>query len=183
MSHDLPREALRRYQRRLALLEDEAGHLKTRLADVERGIQLIGRAVEAQQAALDAYPDLYEGAPSTHDPARQPSAPKMDASGSIQACPANVVAIQSPGTRREQIGNLLGQDSTRWWKVREIADAVHEENLKSLRVTISKMTQQGDLIKVCTSARSAWFRFNDGIERPAPPDNNRHQVDGEGAAM
>lgn len=183
MSQDLPREVLRQYQRKLALLEDEAGHLKTQLAEVERGIEIIERAVAAQQEALEAYPELYEGDPSKHDPARQPPAPQVDASGAAQAGAPDLVAVKTSGTRREQILHLLGQDSTRWWKARDIANAVHEDNLKSLRVTISKMAQQGDLTRVCTSARSAWFRFNDGVDRPAPQEGHQYQAREQGAAM
>ncbi|MFJ5122367.1 hypothetical protein [Kitasatospora sp. NPDC088548] len=50
---------------------------------------------------------------------------------------------ESSPSRREQVLGLLGQAPRRSWKVRDIARALHIENVKSLRTSMDDFVRNG----------------------------------------
>jgi hypothetical protein len=52
-----------------------------------------------------------------------------------------------PVTRKPQVLGLLGQVPGREWSVRQIAETLGIDNLKSLRVTLDEMAKAGTLVK------------------------------------
>lgn len=130
---------------------------KNELAETRQRIRLVEKfaSASAEWRSLDgtAAPDSDDD-PSTAQLLEIENQHVRPADGTSQ----NVVGIpQQP--RRHQVLGLLGQDPSRWWKTREVGEALGIANLKSLRVTLSKMADQGDLVKNADAS----YRFNDGL--------------------
>lgn len=153
-------------------LRAEEEVLKARLAEVRRRLVLATKVAAASQEWLTLGADSSD--PDDDPPAAElPAVEGEDVSTTGSPTP-NVVGI-AKRPRRQQVLDLVGQDPTRWWKTREIGEALEIANLKSLRVTLSKMADQGDLVKNADAS----YRFNDG-RAAASSESSR---DGRSAVM
>ncbi|XVQ11149.1 hypothetical protein ACQP1W_00810 [Spirillospora sp. CA-255316] len=149
-------------ERALADLQAEESETAQLLSDIRQQIKLVRRILETQRGWTEAFgvdPDPEDN--DEQSPPEQAVEAAEAASG--QMPPVNVVGI-TPPPRRVQVLNLLGQDPTHWWKVRDIAQALDIDNQKSLRVLLGQLATKGNLIKT----DNAWFRFNDGTSVPEP---------------
>jgi hypothetical protein len=166
MSRDLRREALEEYERDLHRLESEQDVLKARLAELKDELTLIRKAVETQRLIVGRFP--------SRSPEDDPSAAAAEEPVGVtdEEHRFNVLTIPAGGSRREQVTALLSQDPARWWKTREVGELLEIKNLKSLRVTMTKMVDQGDLVKLNRTPADSWYRFNDGMVRPGPEDES-----------
>ncbi|WP_103940110.1 hypothetical protein [Thermomonospora echinospora] len=161
----------------LEQLRSQRAALEQQLGDVAERIELVTRMAETREEWQRRYgsPSTTgpEGGPSASDPsAQRPGSQEGPGPSTAQgpaAGPPNA-AQEDKGTavpRRVQVESLLGQDPSRWWKTRQIAEELGVDNHRSLRVLLDQMTKQGRLVK-----KSASFRYNDGRDLPGPGGGN-----------
>lgn len=187
------------YERVAAGLVEEESRLKSQLAAVSERLSSVRAALDAQRADIEAFPDdpeflssdaepegPEEAPTSQPGPAPEPVAPVTRTTPVTPAKSAtNVVKIKAP--RRDRIWQILAQGAERWWRVNEITVALGEANNKIVRLTVDKMVDKGEVLKHWASKNETWYRFNDGVDRPAPSasaaSDEDAPIDEQGATM
>lgn len=120
---------------------------------LDREIEALKRLTDAMAdlAQLDERPEQLDSQPSDADTLTVPSPRVAAGTGPTvsddQAIPGDrAVARPDTGARpgyRRQVSALLAQDPQRWWKARELGDALAVRNLRSFREAVRDMAQRG----------------------------------------
>jgi hypothetical protein len=141
-------------ERALADLQAHEIETSKSLEDIRAQIDMVVQILDTQRCWAEEFGADPEPA-GDHPPPTETS-----------KTPPPTVASVIPPPRRVQVVRLLSQEPTRWWKNRDIAEALDISNRKSLRVLLGQLTQKGELIKTA----EAWFRYNDGTSIPVPDE-------------
>lgn len=171
MGLGVQREALIDSTRKLEVLRGRERRLEEELGQVKAQIMSLAQVVKALTDLVDAdFPFPDEQAPEIPSTSRphEATAEPVVANGSSRADAVNVVALKQSRTRADDIRDLVGQEPTRWWKARDVADSLAVTNVKSLRMTLNTMVKRKVLIKHQVSPSDTWYRYNDGVARPGP---------------
>ncbi|GAA3161149.1 hypothetical protein GCM10010466_60110 [Planomonospora alba] len=148
------RDCLEKARNEAAALEAELDRVRGEIAELETTMHVL----KGWENTVTFHPPALQVARADADPA----APRREATESRPSARRGRPA----SLRMANVMHLLAQDPHRWWKNREIADAIGEDP-RLLRMTLSYMVDDGRLVK---NADARYRYGRETLPQPADPE-------------
>ncbi|MBG0825968.1 hypothetical protein HS048_35445 [Planomonospora sp. ID91781] len=149
-------DCLEKARNEAAALEAELDRIRREITELETTMHVL----KSWENTATFHPPSLQVAHADTD--TDPASPGRKATESPP--PARRGRPASP--RMANVMNLLAQDPRRWWKNREIADAIGEDP-RLLRMTLSYMVDDGRLVK---NADACYRYGRETLPQPASPE-------------